>query len=124
MNDRPRKVPDESHPIAISDCPSTVLVKAGSLDIAETHAALTLTEADYGPVQYVPAADVDMALLERSHHTTYCPYKGEASYYSIPALGETGRNCVWTYETPFEAVSRIAGHLGFYPARVSILLES
>jgi uncharacterized protein (DUF427 family) len=73
MTGRPTKVPDESHPIAVSDCPSTVLVKAGSLDIAETHAALTLTESNYGPVQYVPASDVDMSLLERSDHTTYCP---------------------------------------------------
>ncbi|WP_156840677.1 DUF427 domain-containing protein [Novosphingobium aquimarinum] len=124
MNDRPVRHPDEKHPIAITECPSTVLVNAGPLDIAKTHAALTLTEANYGPVQYVPAADVDMSLLERSDHTTYCPYKGEASYYSIPALGEGGVNAVWTYEAPFEAVSAIAGHLAFYPDRVSVQLKS
>jgi uncharacterized protein (DUF427 family) len=63
-----------------------------------------------------------MSLLERSEHTTYCPYKGEANYYSIPALGESGLNSVWTYEAPFQAVGEIAGCLAFYSDRVSIEL--
>lgn len=120
MTDRKVLIPDATHPIEISRCLSVVSVTAGTLTIAETPAALTLTEASYAPVQYVPRGDVDMTLLERSQHTTYCPYKGEANYYSIPDLGDHGLNSVWTYETPFEAVGEIAGYLAFYPDRVSI----
>lgn len=120
MTTRPILMPSPAHPIAIRACAETVTVGAGPLSIASTRAALILEEASYGPVLYVPRGDVDMALLERSPHTTYCPYKGEANYYSIPALGEAGVNAVWTYEAPFAAVAAIAGHLAFYPDRVSV----
>jgi uncharacterized protein (DUF427 family) len=73
-------------------------------------------------VQYVPRADVDMSQLQRSEHTTYCPYKGECSYYSIPSGGERTLNAVWTYEAPYEAVAAIGGHLAFYPDRVDEIL--
>ena len=122
MADRKILTPDANHPIAIGRCSSMVVVKRGSLHIAETRSALTLAEASYPPVQYVPRRDIDMLLLERSQYTTYCPYKGEANYYSITALGESGLNSVWTYETPFEAVGDIAGYLALYPDRVSIEL--
>lgn len=122
MADRKRLIPDANHPISIVKCSSTVVVAKGSLQLARTRDALTLKEASYPPVQYIPRRDVDMSQLERSQHVTHCPYKGEASYYSIPALGEVGRNSVWTYETPFDAVSDIAGYLAFYPDRVSIEL--
>jgi uncharacterized protein (DUF427 family) len=120
MTDRKVLIPDESHPITIAETPATVIVRGGPLEIGRTQSALTLSEASYPAVQYVPRGDVDMTRLERSAHTTYCPYKGEANYYDIPALGEVGLNAVWTYETPFEAVDKIAGHLAFYPDRVSI----
>lgn len=120
MADRKRLIPDANHPITISRCASRVVVGKGSLHIADTRGALTLAEASYPPVLYLPRGDVDMSLLQRSEHTTHCPYKGEASYYSIPALGESGLNSVWTYETPFDAVADIAGYLAFYPERVSI----
>jgi uncharacterized protein (DUF427 family) len=122
MTDRKILIPNANHPIEIKDCSSTVIVSKGSLEIARTSSALTLSEASYPAVRYIPRGDVDMARLERSDHTTYCPYKGDASYYSIPALGEAGRNSVWTYEAPFDAVGEIAGHLAFYPDRVSIEL--
>jgi uncharacterized protein (DUF427 family) len=122
MTDRKLLIPNASHPIEIEDCSSAVVVSKGPLEIARTSSALTLSEASYPPVRYIPRSDVDMAQLERSTHTTYCPYKGDANYYSIPALGEAGLNSVWTYEAPFEAVGKIADHLAFYPDRVSIEL--
>ena len=122
MTNRKILTPDAGHPIAISKCPVMVLVSTDVLHLARTRSALTLAEASYQPVQYIPRGDVDMSHLERSRHTTYCPYKGEANYYSIPALGEAGLNAVWTYEAPFEAVGDIAGHLAFYPDRVSVEL--
>jgi uncharacterized protein (DUF427 family) len=122
MTDRKVLIPDVDHPINIERCRSTVFVAQETLRIARTRSAMTLLEASYPPVQYVPRGDVDMSLLERSQQITYCPYKGEASYYSIPALGETGLNCVWTYEAPFEAVRDIAGLLAFYADRVTVEL--
>ncbi len=80
--------------------------------------ALTLQEAAYPPVLYLPRADVDMAQLERTAHATYCPYKGDCAYYSVPAGGERAVNAVWTYEQPYEAVAAIRDHVAFYPDRV------
>jgi uncharacterized protein (DUF427 family) len=74
-------------------------------------------------LQYIPRKDVDMTLLERSTHTTYCPYKGECAYYSIPSAGERGINAVWTYEAPYDAVVEIRNHLAFYPDRVDAIEE-
>jgi uncharacterized protein (DUF427 family) len=118
MLDKPVKIAGPNHPIAIEANPSRVVVKVGGKIIADTHDALTLREASYPPVQYIPRRDVDMAALARSEHTTYCPYKGDASYYSIPAGGDRSRNAVWTYETPFEAMAQIKDYVAFYPDRV------
>jgi uncharacterized protein (DUF427 family) len=114
------KIPGPDHPITISPTSGRVVVKAGGKTVADTRTALTLKEASYPPVQYIPRADADMSLLTRTDHTTHCPYKGDASYYSLPGA----ENAVWTYETPYPAVAEIAGHLAFYPNRVdSIAVE-
>ncbi len=89
--------------------------------VADSTKALTLREAAYPPVQYIPRGDVDMSLLQRTDHATYCPYKGDCSYFSIAAAGERGTNAVWTYEAPFEAVAAIKDHLAFYPDRVDAI---
>src|ERR1700731_833983 len=88
MADKPMKIPGPDHPISIDANPSRVVVTVGGKVIADTRDALTLREASYPAVQYIPRRDVDMAALTRSEHTTYCPYKGDASYYSIPAGGD------------------------------------
>jgi uncharacterized protein (DUF427 family) len=118
MTDKPMKIPGPDHPISIEANPSRVVVTVGEKVIADTRNALTLREASHRAVQYVPRRDVDMAALTRSEHTTYCPYKGDASYYSIPAGGERSLNAVWTYETPFEAMAQIKDYVAFYPDRV------
>ena len=118
MADKPIRIPGPNHPISIEANPSRVVVLVGGQVIADSRAALTLCEASYPAVQYFPRADVDMSALTRSHHTTYCPYKGDASYYSIPVGGERSLNAVWTYETPFEAMAQIKGYVAFYPERV------
>ncbi|HWA89352.1 MAG TPA: DUF427 domain-containing protein [Rhizomicrobium sp.] len=109
------KVPGPDHPITIAKTQGRVVVKAGGRVLADTREALSLREASYPAVQYVPRKDADMSLLERSTHTTYCPYKGECSYYSVKGGPE---NAVWTYEHPYPAVAEIEGHLAFYPDRV------
>ena len=118
MPDPSMKLPGPDHPIEIQPNASRVLVILGGQVIADTRAALTLSEARYPPVQYIPRRDVDMAALTRSEHTSWCPYKGEASYYSIPAGGERSTNAVWTYETPFPAMAAIKDYVAFYPDRV------
>jgi uncharacterized protein (DUF427 family) len=89
--------------------------------IADTREALTLKEAAYPPVHYIPRKDVDMTQLRRTSHQTYCPYKGECAYYSIPAGGERSVNAIWTYEAPYPAVSKIRGYLAFYTDRVDAI---
>lgn len=115
MTSRSPLTPGPDHPITIERNANRVQVRANDTLIADTANALTLSEANYPPVQYVPRADVDMAQLRRSAHASYCPYKGEAAYFDIPALGDKGANAVWTYEQPYGAVAEIAGHLAFYP---------
>ena len=124
MTAKPIKIPGPEHPISIDANPSRVVVTAGGKVIADTCEALTLREASYPAVQYIPRRDVDMAALTRSDHTTYCPYKGDASYYSVPAGGDRSVNAVWTYEAPFEAMAQIKDHVAFYPDRVDAIEEA
>lgn len=123
MTAKPQKPPGADHPIAIIPNPARVVVLVAGRVVADTRRALTLREAKYPPVQYIPRSDVDMAMLERTAHSTYCPYKGDCAYYSIPAGGDRSVNAVWTYEAPFAAVGAIAGHLAFYPDRVDVIEE-
>jgi uncharacterized protein (DUF427 family) len=119
MAERQIKIPGPDHSITIEKNPSRVVISLGGQVLADTNNALTLREAKYPDVQYIPRADVDMAKLVRTAHTTYCPFKGDCSYYSLP-VGERGINAVWTYEAPFSAVEVIKDYLAFYPDRVDI----
>ena len=115
------KIPGPDHPITIEGNPKRIVVSIGGTIVADSRRALTLHEEGYPAVQYIPREDVDMTLLERSAHTTYCPYKGECSYFSIPLCGKRGINAVWTYENPYDAVAPIRNHLAFYSDRVNSL---
>ncbi|MBO1077492.1 DUF427 domain-containing protein [Roseomonas haemaphysalidis] len=110
------KTPGPDHPITVARETARVTVTAGGRVLADTQGALTLREASYPPVHYIPRADAEMALLDRTDRSTHCPYKGDASYFSIPGAP----NAVWSYETPFPAVAEIAGYLAFYPDKVEI----
>jgi uncharacterized protein (DUF427 family) len=112
------KIPNIDHPISIEPASSHVVVSAGGRVIADSRNALLLKEASYPAVLYIPRADVDMSLLTSTDHSTYCPYKGDCSYYSIPAGGERSKNAIWTYENPYDAVAEIKDHMAFYPDRV------
>jgi uncharacterized protein (DUF427 family) len=123
MTDANMKIPGPDHPISIVKNPKRVIVTLGGRTIADTQQALTLSEATYPLVQYIPRADVDMTLLERTAEKTYCPYKGDCSYYSIPSGGPRSENAVWSYEEPYAAVAEIKDHLAFYPKRVDSIEE-
>jgi uncharacterized protein (DUF427 family) len=123
MSAKPIRIPGPDHPIAIEPDPKHVTVTVAGRVIADTHAALILREANHGPVRYIPRADVDMTQLQRTEHSTYCPYKGDCAYYSIPTGGTRSVNAVWTYESPYAAVAAIAGHLAFYPDRIDAIEE-
>jgi uncharacterized protein (DUF427 family) len=120
---RPVLIPGPDHPITIERNPNRVVVSAGGRVIADTTNALILREAGYPPVRYIPREDANMALLEPTDHKTYCPYKGDCSYFSIAIDGERSVNAVWTYQMPFPAVSPIGGLLAFYENRVDVIEE-
>lgn len=123
MSGKPIKIPGPDHPISVEHNPARIVVKLGGKVIADTRDALTLREASYPPVQYIPRKDVDMSLLSRTDHSTHCPYKGDASYYSITPGGERSKNAIWTYETPNPAVIEIKDHMAFYRDRVDSFEE-
>ncbi len=123
MKEKQVKLPGADHPISIQLNPARAVVSVAGRVAADTRNALTLREAQYPPVQYIPSQDVAFCQLERTDHVTYCPYKGDCNYYSVPAGGEKSVNAVWSYENPFPAVAQIRGHVAFYPERVDEIAE-
>jgi uncharacterized protein (DUF427 family) len=118
---RSHKTPGPDHPIALERSSSHVIVRSGSVVVAETDRALEMREASYPAVVYVPLDDVDRGLLRRSEHHTWCPYKGEASYYDIVDGGGNELDAVvWYYDDPFPAVADIKDHVAFYTDRVAV----
>lgn len=121
MNMKTVKVPNADHPITIEPSAGRVRVLAGGRVIADSRNALALRESDYPVVHYIPRSDVDMSLLARTENASYCPYKGDAGYYSVLPGGDGAVNAVWTYEAPYNAVAVIKDHLAFYPDRVDAI---
>jgi uncharacterized protein (DUF427 family) len=120
---RQPKIPDESHPITITPSRRRIRVLWRGEVVASSDHALDLKEASYPVVKYIPRSDVDMSLLERTSHHTFCPYKGEASYFSLHTNGAGVDNAVWSYEDPFPAMAMIKDHVAFYPDRVDRIEE-
>lgn len=112
------KLPSADHPITITPTKGRVQVRFGGRVIADSTRAVTLQEASYPPVQYIPREDTEMGSLQATQHKTHCPYKGDASYFSVKAGDKSTENAVWSYVEPYPAVSEIAGHLAFYPDRM------
>jgi uncharacterized protein (DUF427 family) len=123
MKEKQVKLPGPDHPISIERNPARVVVSVAGRVVADTRNALTLSEAGYRPVQYIPNTDVDFAQLERTDYVSYCPYKGHASHYSVSAGGKNSIDAAWSYEAPFPAVAQIRGHVAFYPDRVGEIAE-
>jgi uncharacterized protein (DUF427 family) len=118
------KLPNPDHPITITPGHGRVRVTFAGRVIADTTRALILKEAAYKPVQYIPRADVDMSVLAPTEHRTHCPYKGDASYFTIRVDGRSTENAVWSYEQPFPAMAEIKDYLAFYPNRIDAIEES
>ena len=123
MKEKHVKLPGPDHPILIERNPFRVIVSVAGRVVADSRNALTLREAAYPPVPYIPPEDVDFSQLERTDHVSYCPYKGDCNYYSVPAGGKKSVNAVWSYENPFPAVEEIRGHVAFHPERVDKITE-
>jgi uncharacterized protein (DUF427 family) len=115
------KLPGPDHPITITPSGTRVRVRFGGKVVADTTRALVLREAHYPAVYYVPRADADMSLLEATEHSTHCPYKGDASYFTISAGGRRAENAVWSYQRPYPAMAEIKNYLAFYPNRVDAI---
>ncbi len=123
MNSKPVKAPGPDHPISIEPSNLHVVVSVAGRIIADTRGALALREASYPIVLYVPRKDADMSLLQRSSFSTYCPYKGDCTYFHIPLGGERSANAVWSYEDPHMPVAEIKDYLAFYRDRVDAIAE-
>ena len=123
MKEKQLMLPGPDHPISIQRNPARIVVSVAGRVVADTRNALTLCEAAYPPVQYIPVEDVDFSQLKRTDQATYCPYKGDCTYYSVPAGGKKSVNAVWSYEDPFPSVAQIKGHVAFYPDRVDEIAE-
>lgn len=123
MTDKPIKIPGPDHPISVTHNPKRIVVTLGGAVIADTTDALILQEANYPAVQYIPRKDVAMDALAWSETHSYCPYKGDASYFSIPAGGERSIDAIWSYEAPYDSVATIKDHLAFYASRVDAIEE-
>ena len=121
MSDRPVLEPTASHPITVEPTGKRVTVRVNGELVAATDKALTLQEASYPAVQYIPLGDVVAQRLRPSDTETYCPFKGDASYYHVVTeTGKTVDDAIWTYEKPYPAVAAIAGHVAFYPDKADI----
>jgi uncharacterized protein (DUF427 family) len=119
---REPKIPGPEHPITIEPAGVRVVARVGAQIVADTTRALTMREASYPPVHYIPLEDVDQTLLTASATQTYCPYKGDASYYGIAAADGERAEAVWSYREPYDAVADIAGHVAFYTDRVDVVV--
>jgi uncharacterized protein (DUF427 family) len=120
VSQREHKIPGPDHPITVEPTPGRVVVRVGDRVVADTTSALTLTEATYPPVQYIPLSDVDPVAITPTATTTYCPYKGEATYYSLVRSDGVDVDAIWTYVEPYPEVGAIAGHVAFYPDKVDM----
>ena len=123
MSEKVVKLPGPAHPITTEANPARVVVRARGRVIADSTQSLTLREASYPAVRYIPRADVDMAALTRSTHASYCPYKGEATYFSVEGSDGLIADVAWSYEDPFPSMAGIRGHLAFSPDRVDSITE-
>jgi uncharacterized protein (DUF427 family) len=123
MSERVFLLPGPAHPITTEANPARVVVRAAGRMIAASPLSLTLREASYPAVRYIPRTDVDMAALTRSTHTSYCPYKGEATYFSVEGSDGLIADVAWSYEDPFPAMAGIRDHLAFYPDRADSITE-
>lgn len=117
---REMKTPGPDHPITVEKNPARVVVRVGDQVVADTTAALVLRESNYPPAQYIPLADVDPALIKPTDTSTYCPFKGDASYYTLVTASGELTDAVWTYRAPYPAVAEIADHVAFYPNKVTV----
>src|SRR5258706_14343049 len=117
---RPQLTPGPDHPITVAPADVRVVVRAGERVVADTTDALALQESTYPVAYYIPLADVDQNLLRRTDHSTYCPYKGDASYYTVVTPERELENSVWSYETPYPAVQSIEKRVAFYTDRLEL----
>jgi uncharacterized protein (DUF427 family) len=124
MTTKVQKEPGPAHPITIEPSTEHVVVRSGDAVIADTRAALVLREATIPPVYYVPLSDVDQALLRPSNHETYCPFKGDASYYTVAAGDRELQDAIWYYADPYPAVAQIKDHVAFYTTKVDLAVEA
>jgi uncharacterized protein (DUF427 family) len=114
------KLPGPDHPITVTPNPRRVRVEVAGHVIVDSATALSLKEATYPVVQYIPRGDIEMGFFGKTDRSTNCPYKGDASYYTLTIEGQVLENVAWSYEEPYPAMQQIEGYLAFYPDKVKV----
>jgi len=112
------KEPSPEHPLTIAPFAGRVRISFNGKVVAESRRAMKLQEASYPQVYYIPREDADWAAYHPSETQTHCPYKGQASYFTLDVDGRRVPDAAWSYENPYPAAGGVAGHLAFYPDRV------
>ena len=115
--------PGHAHAITIEKNPNRITVTFNGTVLADTQSALVLKEGPLPPANYIPREDVQMSYLQRTDHSTHCPFKGDASYFSVSVNGKTEENAVWTYEAPIDSVAQIKDFVVFYPEKMDAIKE-
>jgi uncharacterized protein (DUF427 family) len=115
--------PGHAHAITIEKNPNRITVTFNGTVLADTQSALVLKEGPLPPANYIPREDVQMSYLQRTDHSTHCPFKGDASYFSVSVNGKTAENAVWTYEAPIDSVAQIKDYVVFYPEKMDAIKE-
>jgi uncharacterized protein (DUF427 family) len=114
------KLPGPDHPITLTPAGKRWRARFAGHVIADSADALVLQEADYPPVVYFPRDHVEMGFMGRTDRSTHCPYKGDASYFTVTMDGQIAENAVWTYELPYPAMEPIAERLAFYTNKIEV----
>jgi uncharacterized protein (DUF427 family) len=117
-NSGPGYKKDPAHRVELTPGPANLIVTFAGRSIVETSDAITVQETGYPPVYYVPRSALREARLEKTSRTSHCPFKGEASYFTLRLGDEVATDAVWSYERPYDEVAPLAGYLAFYPDKV------
>jgi uncharacterized protein (DUF427 family) len=107
-----------AHRVDLKPAGQRIRVVLGGETLADSRNATLVEETGYGPVYYFPRADVRMEMLERTQHSSYCPYKGTAAYWTLKAASQNALDAVWTYETPYDEALALKGLVSFWLQKI------
>ena len=113
-----------NHKVELEPKPERVRAMFGGEAIADSERCRLVLESRHDAVVYFPREDVRMDALEKLTDTTFCPFKGTASYFTVRVGEREAANAVWSYEDPFDEVRDLKDYMAFYVDRIDELTEA